>query len=113
MERIGGEGMPHAYSDSSDGSHKLHRYHDLAVRPLHLWAAAALVFPALLFPQFSPLAGTLASFATFAVGFLARVIEASDVWCSRFERGSQLGIQRESIRASGRSNFGHRAIYCG
>src|SRR3712207_5285471 len=36
--------------------------------------AAALVFPALFFPEFSPLAGTLASFATFAVGFLARTL---------------------------------------
>ncbi|MCA1696893.1 MAG: MFS transporter, partial [Actinobacteria bacterium] len=34
--------------------------------------AAALVFPALFFPSFSPLAGTLASLATFAVGFVAR-----------------------------------------
>lgn len=34
--------------------------------------AAALVFPALFFPEFSPLAGTLASFATFGIGFLAR-----------------------------------------
>ena len=34
--------------------------------------AAALVFPQLFFPDFSPLAGTLASFATFAVGFAAR-----------------------------------------
>jgi MHS family shikimate/dehydroshikimate transporter-like MFS transporter len=34
--------------------------------------AAALVFPALFFPDFSELAGTLASFATFAVGFAAR-----------------------------------------
>jgi MHS family shikimate/dehydroshikimate transporter-like MFS transporter len=34
--------------------------------------AAALVFPALFFPEFSELAGTLASFATFAVGFAAR-----------------------------------------
>jgi metabolite-proton symporter len=34
--------------------------------------AAALVFPQLFFPEFSPLAGTLASFATFAVGFAAR-----------------------------------------
>lgn len=34
--------------------------------------AAALVFPALFFPGFSPLAGTLAAFATFAVGFVAR-----------------------------------------
>ena len=34
--------------------------------------AAALVFPTLFFPDFSELAGTLASFATFAVGFAAR-----------------------------------------
>lgn len=36
--------------------------------------AAALVFPKLFFPRFSPLAGTLASFATFGVAFLARPI---------------------------------------
>jgi MFS transporter, MHS family, shikimate and dehydroshikimate transport protein len=36
--------------------------------------AAALVFPKLFFPGYSPLAGTLASFATFGVGFLARPI---------------------------------------
>jgi MHS family shikimate/dehydroshikimate transporter-like MFS transporter len=36
--------------------------------------AAALVFPRLFFPQFSPLAGTLASFATFGVAFIARPI---------------------------------------
>lgn len=34
--------------------------------------AAALVFGPIFFPSYSPLAGTLASFATFAVGFLAR-----------------------------------------
>ncbi|GAB3493591.1 MFS transporter [Nocardiopsis coralliicola] len=34
--------------------------------------AAALVFGTLFFPEFSPVAGVLASFATFAVGFLAR-----------------------------------------
>jgi MHS family shikimate/dehydroshikimate transporter-like MFS transporter len=34
--------------------------------------AAALVFPALFFPDFSELAGTLLSFSTFAVGFAAR-----------------------------------------
>ncbi|QIN78506.1 MFS transporter [Rubrobacter marinus] len=33
---------------------------------------AALVFNQLFFPAFSPLAGTLAAFATFAVGFFAR-----------------------------------------
>ncbi len=36
--------------------------------------ASALVFGPLFFPSYSPLAGTLASFATFAVGFLARPI---------------------------------------
>lgn len=34
--------------------------------------AAALVFGPLFFPEFSPIAGTLAAFATFSVGFLAR-----------------------------------------
>jgi MFS transporter, MHS family, shikimate and dehydroshikimate transport protein len=36
--------------------------------------AAALVFNKLFFPSFSPLAGTLASFATFWAGFVARPI---------------------------------------
>lgn len=36
--------------------------------------AAALVFPRLFFPGFSPLAGTLASFATFGVAFFARPV---------------------------------------
>jgi len=36
--------------------------------------AAALVFNKLFFPQFDPLVGTIAAFATFAVGFLARPI---------------------------------------
>lgn len=34
--------------------------------------AAAIVFGPLFFPSFSPVAGTLAAFATFSVGFLAR-----------------------------------------
>ena len=34
--------------------------------------AAALVFNRLFFPTLSPLAGTLGSYATFAVGFIAR-----------------------------------------
>src|ERR1700748_2166968 len=38
--------------------------------------AAALIFNAQFFPNFDPLAGTLLSFATFAVGFLARRIGA-------------------------------------
>ena len=36
--------------------------------------AAALVFPKLFFPNTSPLIGTLLSFATLGVGFLARPI---------------------------------------
>ena len=36
--------------------------------------ATALVFPRLFFPNFSPLAGMLASFATFGVAFFARPI---------------------------------------
>jgi MFS transporter, MHS family, shikimate and dehydroshikimate transport protein len=36
--------------------------------------AAALVFNKLFFPEFSPLAGTLLAFSTYAVGFLARPI---------------------------------------
>jgi MFS transporter, MHS family, shikimate and dehydroshikimate transport protein len=36
--------------------------------------AAALVFPKLFFPRFNPVAGTLASFATFGVAFFARPV---------------------------------------
>lgn len=39
--------------------------------------ASALAFGTLFFPHFSPVAGTLAAFATFAVGFLARPIGAA------------------------------------
>jgi MHS family shikimate/dehydroshikimate transporter-like MFS transporter len=37
-------------------------------------AAAALVFNELFFPEFSPLAGTLAAFGTYALGFFARPV---------------------------------------
>ena len=36
--------------------------------------ASALIFPKLFFPQFSPVAGTLASFASFGVGLVARPV---------------------------------------
>src|SRR5438045_4395530 len=36
--------------------------------------AAALVFNKLFFPNFDPLVGTIAAFATFSVGFIARPI---------------------------------------
>jgi MFS family permease len=39
--------------------------------------AAALVFGPLFYPDFSPVAGTLAAFGTFAVGFIARPLGAA------------------------------------
>jgi MFS family permease len=45
-------------------------YYDFAV----YFAAAALVFPKLFFPDSDPLTGTLLSFSTYAVGFLARPV---------------------------------------
>lgn len=39
--------------------------------------AAALVLGPLFFPTFSPLAGTLAAFGTFAVGFVSRPLGCS------------------------------------
>jgi hypothetical protein len=39
--------------------------------------AAALVFASQFFPRFDPATGTLASFATLGVGFLARPVAAS------------------------------------
>jgi MFS family permease len=39
--------------------------------------AAALAFGSLFYPSFSPVAGTLAAFATFAIGFIARPLGAA------------------------------------
>ncbi|GAA4550345.1 MFS transporter [Amycolatopsis samaneae] len=55
--------------------------------------AAALVFGTVFFPQFSALAGTLASFATFAVGFVARPL--GSVLFGHF--GDRLGRKRMLI----------------
>jgi metabolite-proton symporter len=52
--------------------------------------AAALVFGSVFFPEFSPVAGTLASLTTFAVGFVARPIGA--VLFGHF--GDRLGRKR-------------------
>ena len=41
--------------------------------------AAALVFNRLFFPTFDPLAGTLAAFGTYSVGFVARPIGGINV----------------------------------
>ena len=42
--------------------------------------AAALVFNELFFPKFDPTVGTLAAFATFGVGFLARPFGGLFFW---------------------------------
>ncbi|GGG47496.1 MFS transporter [Kocuria dechangensis] len=47
-------------------------YYDFSIYGL----AAALVFPALFFPQSDPFVGTLATFATMAVGYLSRPVGA-------------------------------------
>ena len=57
--------------------------------------AAALVFPALYFPGFSTFAGTLASFATFGVGFFARPLLLSLSASSR--RTKRLGYWPRSL----------------
>src|SRR2546430_9775766 len=50
--------------------------------------AAALVFNKLFFPTFAPLAGTMAAFATYAVGFAARPIGGDGVrhYCRKHGR---------------------------
>src|SRR4051794_11772498 len=54
--------------------------------------AAALVFPALFFPESSDYAGTLESFATYAVGFAARPVGAAIFghWGDRLGRKATL-----------------------
>ena len=54
--------------------------------------AAALVFPELFFPNSSEYAGTLASFATYAVGFAARPVGAAlfGHWGDRIGRKATL-----------------------
>ncbi len=56
--------------------------------------AAAIVFPAVFFPKSSPYAGTLASFATYAVGFAARPVGAAIFghWGDRIGRKATLII---------------------
>lgn len=71
MERIGGEdtGLPTSIRKVVVASFigTTIEWYDFFIYT----TAAALVFPQLFFPSFEPLAGTLASFATYAVGFLA------------------------------------------
>jgi metabolite-proton symporter len=72
MERIGGE---HEGQTSSIRQVVLASFIGTAIEWYDFFlygTAAALVFPALFFPEFSELAGTLAAFSTYAVGFAAR-----------------------------------------
>lgn len=74
MERLGGEGIGQSSSArkvavaSTVGS-TIEWYDFIA-----FGTAAALVFPALFFPDFSETAGLLAAFSTFAVAFFARPV---------------------------------------
>ena len=72
MERLGGE---HTGSTSSAKKVALASLVGTTIEWYDYFiygTTAALVFNQLFFPAFSPLAGTLAAFATFAVGFFAR-----------------------------------------
>ena len=73
MESVAGEGM--GRETTSMGKVALASFIGTAIEWYDYFiygTAAALVFPALVFPDFSELAGTLLSFSTFAVGFAAR-----------------------------------------
>jgi MHS family shikimate/dehydroshikimate transporter-like MFS transporter len=72
MERIGGE---HEGQTSSIRQVVAASFIGTAIEWYDFFlygTAAALVFPALFFPEFSELAGTLLAFSTYAVGFAAR-----------------------------------------
>ncbi|QIN78522.1 MFS transporter [Rubrobacter marinus] len=74
MESVGGEGVG---SSSSITKVATASFIGSAIEWYDFFlygTAAALVFPALFFPGFSALAGTLAAFATFGVAFVARPI---------------------------------------
>ena len=66
--RPGRGALVKAYAASLTGTAL--EYYDFAVYS----AAAALVFPQLFFPGEDPLTGTLLSFSTYAVGFIARPV---------------------------------------
>jgi MFS family permease len=66
--------------------------------------AAALVFGSLFYPEFSTVAGTLAAFATFAVGFIARPLGAAVIghYGDRIGRKSMLVL---TLLLTGGSTF--------
>lgn len=74
MEKIGGEGVGQTSSIRQVATASFIgsaiEWYDFFL----YGTAAALVFPALFFPDFSELTGTLAAFATFGVAFVARPI---------------------------------------
>ena len=58
--------------------------------------AAALVFNQLFFPTLDPLAGTMASFATYAVGFFARPVGGDRVRALRRPDGPQVDARHDA-----------------
>jgi MHS family shikimate/dehydroshikimate transporter-like MFS transporter len=74
MDRLGGEGTGQI---SSIRQVALASFIGTAIEWYDFFlygTAAALVFGTLFFPEFAPLAGTLAAFGTYAVGFFARPV---------------------------------------
>lgn len=74
MERLGGEDVG---GRASIGQVALASFVGTAIEWYDYFlygTAAALIFNQLFFPEFAPLTGTLAAFATFAVGFFARPV---------------------------------------
>jgi MHS family shikimate/dehydroshikimate transporter-like MFS transporter len=77
MENIGGENVEHS---ASIRKVKLTSVIGTTIEWYDYFiygTAAALAFGPLFFPEFSSVAGTLAAFATFAVGFFARPVGAA------------------------------------
>src|SRR5437867_507744 len=86
--------------------------------------AAAVVFAPQFFPQVSPLAGMLAAFATFAVGFIARPLggivmghfgdrigrKSTLVWCLLLMGGATFGIGMGEGREGARPDYVRAAL---
>lgn len=69
--------------------------------------ASALVFPRLFFPGVSPYIGTLAAFATYFVGFLARPVGAA-IFGHWGDRIGRKGHAHRDLAAHGYLDRAHR-----
>lgn len=67
-------------------------------------SSAALIFPALFFPTFDPLYGTIAAFTTYAVGFIARPL-GSAVFGHFGDRVGRRNVLMLSLLVMGAATF--------